>query len=481
LSTSVLYPNSAVSWKQEVNQRLAAHRLRRGFSVAQPDAPAPSWTAVGSRGAQVAARVAARYAHAPSYSQLQGEETPPAARVRQSLRQSAVPAAKVEARERQSPTVRSLPVKESKDAVPAGQATTMRQSAHASAARPALEPVRVPDAAPVPAAPPHWEPEYAPAAAFAHSSAPPHESAKPMAALFTLPQQPPASLDAWENEYSRNRWEPDIRLRPVEAVVLRAPQAVEEFAAPTHSVHERPNLRDEFFGESSLEPVEPDQPIHANLIEFPRELVAPRKMRPRRAERTGADEGLDRQLSIFEVDPGLDAPRFELGGAAAKWQEPEWSELKLEAQIDVQSEPEVGPEAEVYLAPVGHRMMAVLVDGALIAGAFVALALVAALSMGAMPSARVAEVGAVFGVLLVGLLYQILFLTLAEATPGMRYAGISLCTFDGQVPTVKQLRSRMGALLLSVASMGLGLAWAFLDDEHLCWHDRLSRTYLRKD
>ena len=72
MSTSLVQPHSATSWKQEVNLRLAAHRSRRGMSTAQPPAPAPSsWPKAGSRGAQAAARVAARYAHAPSYSQLQ--------------------------------------------------------------------------------------------------------------------------------------------------------------------------------------------------------------------------------------------------------------------------------------------------------------------------------------------------------------------------------------------------------------------------
>ena len=37
-----------------------------------------------------------------------------------------------------------------------------------------------------------------------------------------------------------------------------------------------------------------------------------------------------------------------------------------------------------------------------------------------------------------------------------------------------------GALLLSIVPVGLGIAWALFDDDHLCWHDRLSRTYLRK-
>jgi hypothetical protein len=29
--------------------------------------------------------------------------------------------------------------------------------------------------------------------------------------------------------------------------------------------------------------------------------------------------------------------------------------------------------------------------------------------------------------------------------------------------------------------MGLGVAWAIFDDDHLNWHDRLSRTYQRSN
>ena len=62
----------------------------------------------------------------------------------------------------------------------------------------------------------------------------------------------------------------------------------------------------------------------------------------------------------------------------------------------------------------------------------------------------------------------------------MRYAGIGLCTFDDQRPTRAQRSGRLGALLLSLLPVGLGLAWAIFDEEHLSWHDRLSRTYPRR-
>ncbi len=56
--------------------------------------------------------------------------------------------------------------------------------------------------------------------------------------------------------------------------------------------------------QEAIEPVEPAQPIHANLIQFPRELVATRRMRPRlTGDRMDALGELFGQLSIFEVDP----------------------------------------------------------------------------------------------------------------------------------------------------------------------------------
>jgi hypothetical protein len=62
----------------------------------------------------------------------------------------------------------------------------------------------------------------------------------------------------------------------------------------------------------------------------------------------------------------------------------------------------------------------------------------------------------------------------------MKYARISLCTFDDQEPTRAQMRSRLVAMLLSVLPLGLGVLWAIFDEEHLSWHDRLSRTYQRR-
>jgi uncharacterized RDD family membrane protein YckC len=77
------------------------------------------------------------------------------------------------------------------------------------------------------------------------------------------------------------------------------------------------------------------------------------------------------------------------------------------------------------------------------------------------------------------LLYQWLFFTYADSTPGMRYAKIALCTFDDENPARKTLHWRVAALILSALPLGLGFLWALLDDDRLGWHDRITRTYQR--
>jgi len=77
------------------------------------------------------------------------------------------------------------------------------------------------------------------------------------------------------------------------------------------------------------------------------------------------------------------------------------------------------------------------------------------------------------------LLYQALFFSFSESTPGMRCARIALCTFDDENPTRGAMRRRNLAVLLSACPLGLGLLWAAFDEDRLTWHDRLTRTYQR--
>jgi uncharacterized RDD family membrane protein YckC len=231
-----------------------------------------------------------------------------------------------------------------------------------------------------------------------------------------------------------------------------------------------------------LEAALPELPIHAKLIEFPREQPEARiaQVRHALAPNHGSSDSKS-ALSIFEVDPAAvsnDAEHSPVHPIASQW-----SGIELRAQPLDDLEPEAEPATEagaIELASFSRRAIAAVVDGALIMGAFLAAALLAAHNMDQLPSLRLLEIGSAAGLFVTGLLYQALFFTLAEGTPGMKYARVSLCTFDDQSPTRAQLHGRLGAMLLSVLPLGLGLAWAIFDEDHLTWHDRLSKTYQRR-
>jgi hypothetical protein len=74
--------------------------------------------------------------------------------------------------------------------------------------------------------------------------------------------------------------------------------------------------------------------------------------------------------------------------------------------------------------------------------------------------------------------YQYLFVVYAGKTLGMLAAKIQIRTFTGKIPKFRQRRLRVLGFYLSALSLGMGLMWIFVDVDTLCWHDRLSRTYL---
>jgi uncharacterized RDD family membrane protein YckC len=245
--------------------------------------------------------------------------------------------------------------------------------------------------------------------------------------------------------------------------------------------------------DQAVEVVEPAQPIPARLIEFPRQLVATRKVRPRLAEgphaRVGNALG---QLSIFEVDPASVSTQpaaAAVAEAAPAWPGPDWSSIRLDEQslsersLDEQTAEEAASAsaaAAFELAPMGRRLMAAVVDGSLIAGAFLALAMAVVGAARELPTLRQAELGAAVTLAVLAALYHAFFLMLAAKTPGMKWARVSLRTFAGQRLTLDQRCGRLGALVLSLLPVGLGVAWAIFDEDHLSWHDRLSGTCVRR-
>jgi uncharacterized RDD family membrane protein YckC len=100
------------------------------------------------------------------------------------------------------------------------------------------------------------------------------------------------------------------------------------------------------------------------------------------------------------------------------------------------------------------------------------------LNPGRGPLSLLAEVAAVLAVAL-WMSYQFLFIVFIGSTPGLRAAGVRLTRFDGSPVARSTRRWRVLASFLSALSAGLGYFWCFLDQDSLCWHDRITRTHIQ--
>ncbi len=266
-----------------------------------------------------------------------------------------------------------------------------------------------------------------------------------------------------------------------------------EMTLQTPATEPEPALED-FLASSWMTP---PLPLPANLIEFPRERVAPRRVRPKLAEgplgsrRAIEADGAQAQLRIFEVDPEttvLPESAFTITPETTPELAPaDVSNICASLCLDAQPKSAEQEEADAYevlplslpAASLYRRLMALAVDFCLVSGAFLLFLFVFALSTPHLPAGKsaVAMVSIVYFAL--WLLYQFLFFSLSHATAGMRYARIALCTFDDENPSRKALRRRIAAWWISALPLGMGFAWALLDEDSLSWHDRMTRTYPR--
>ncbi len=275
-----------------------------------------------------------------------------------------------------------------------------------------------------------------------------------------------------------------------------------EFASPaetsrvsTHravgAAEEMAELDDEI--EFRLAPEFPDlvletMAIPANIIEFPRQLVAPRKARPRLAEGPlRADGTPEPQLRIFEVEPAQISAEPE---ATALAEAPEWQGMMLGAgpaaesrtRISAQLEAQLHLDQQLYVAPVSRRAMSAVIDFAAVTAGFAAFVEIA-LKIGGkdlldLPRPLLGGAAAATFVVFV-VIYQLLFFTLNEATPGMRAVRVAFCTINERNPSRGAMRRRLISTLLAACPLGLGLVWMLLDSDGLGWHDRMSRMYPR--
>jgi uncharacterized RDD family membrane protein YckC len=141
---------------------------------------------------------------------------------------------------------------------------------------------------------------------------------------------------------------------------------------------------------------------------------------------------------------------------------------------------EIDEELRIAVAPRAQRLFGELVDVLLI---IVAMGLFATIISKMDPTLLGQDKKTMFAlaVLIPAILwsvYKYLFLVYQGATVGMQLARLQLVDMDGNCPTQGRRQFRALAMLVSIFPLGLGLMWSFVDQDELCWHDRISRTYL---
>jgi uncharacterized RDD family membrane protein YckC len=161
-------------------------------------------------------------------------------------------------------------------------------------------------------------------------------------------------------------------------------------------------------------------------------------------------------------------------------------------------------------ASIARRALAALVDGVVLGTALLAFAaiflrlnpsLYPVLGLGLKPSLNPVRgplpmlagptlagptfAGATFAAalavvtLLLWAVYEFLFVVYTGSTPGLRAARLRLAAFDGSPLDRRARRWRVLASFLSAFSAGLGYIWCVLDQDGLCWHDRITRTHIQ--
>ena len=138
---------------------------------------------------------------------------------------------------------------------------------------------------------------------------------------------------------------------------------------------------------------------------------------------------------------------------------------------------------EELLAPLSLRAVAGLMDATVVLvalGIFLAVGRGAAHLLGAVgPNPDVLLLSIAFCALLT--FYWIFYFRFFGRTAGMTWIGLRLLNFDSQPPSAEQRRNRVLGVLLSGAALGVGFAWAAADEQRLCWHDRMSKTFVALD
>jgi uncharacterized RDD family membrane protein YckC len=195
----------------------------------------------------------------------------------------------------------------------------------------------------------------------------------------------------------------------------------------------------------------------ARVLEFPRPVLLPSRN----------DELADPVMArprIVEA-PELLPPPPALGG------------ILIEPLAEEDTDRLPGLDVPLQSSPFSRRVLAGAIDAAVVAIALATFGYIFFRMNGVPPLRMTAEIAAAL-VAVFWLAYQYAFLVFSKTTPGLWLTKLEVTRFDGKPASRSLRRWRVLASLLSCASLGLGYAWCFLDEDQLSWHDRITRTHL---
>lgn len=197
----------------------------------------------------------------------------------------------------------------------------------------------------------------------------------------------------------------------------------------------------------------------SKLIEFPRSAVIP----VFRADEL-AEPVMDRPR-IVEA-PEVIPPPPALGG------------ILIEPAPARASGREKTDDFPVPAASLARRAAAGALDFAILLSALAGFAALFERINPARPPLPLLAAGLLFATGICWAVYKFLFVVYIGGTPGWRVARLRLAKFDGSPARRSLRRWRVLASFLSAFSIGLGYLWSILDEQGLCWHDRITHTYL---
>jgi uncharacterized RDD family membrane protein YckC len=177
------------------------------------------------------------------------------------------------------------------------------------------------------------------------------------------------------------------------------------------------------------------------------------------------------------AEPVLDCPRI-VEAPELLPPPPALGGILIEPTEEPANERRPGFDLPLQAASMPRRLFALAIDGLLVISSVVLFAYIAFRITSNLPSLRqlVFISAGVIASFWVG--YQYLLLVYCGTTPGLRVARLRLSRFDGRPVPQRLRRWRVLASVLSGLSLALGYAWCFFDEDQLCWHDRITHTYM---